>query len=220
MRLRREEDGTAAIEFAIILPVMLVLLLGTFEISRYIYASNQIVHAVSMVGQMASQLPASAKASDVQRIWSAAPLIAPEAGAVARRLGRSVWSDALTVTISNIAFDKSDAACQTDCQYQASVAWSVGQSPLACGTISQGQKLPPTDAIIPTEFFGDGSVILVQAALPYVPQLEGTAGFLDGVARNLTTTLSESSWFLPRNAKRIALSPSAGGGPRSNICPG
>jgi len=214
------EGGAAAIEFAIILPILLVMLLGTFEISQYVHTNNQVVQTVSMVGQMASQLPATAKLSDVQRIWSAAPLIAPESKRVAQRMGRSSWSDALTVTISNIAFQKRDASCQSNCQYDASVAWSVGQSPLACGKVAPGQKLAPTNAVVPNDFFGSGSVLLVQASLPYVPQLDGTAGFLDGVARALTTTLSESSWFLPRNATQIAMLPTGSGSPRSTICPG
>lgn len=211
-------DGSAAIEFAVLLPVLLILLFGTVEISKYVHTTNQIVQTVSLIGQMASQLPGTAKVSDVQRIWSAAPLIAPESKRVAMRLGKSAWTDALMVTITHIVFTKRDASCVSDCEYEANVAWSVGQTPLSCAKLAMGQAIAPTTEIIPPEFFGSGSVLLVQASLPYVPQLDGTAHFLDGVATALTTTLTESSWFLPRNAPRISLSQSAVGSPRFNVC--
>lgn len=215
---RKGRDGSAAIEFSLILPILLILLFGTVEVSKYIHTANQIVQTVSMIGQMASQLPASAKTSDVQRIWSAAPLIVPEAKRVAERLGRSEWSDVLTLTITNIAFTKRNAACETACEYEANVAWSVGQNPVACGKLAPGQAISSTGETVPAEFFGSGSVLLVQASMPYVPQLDGTAHFLHGVADAFTTTLHESSWFLPRSAPRISLSQQATGRPRSNIC--
>ncbi len=220
MAFGASERGVAAIEFAFILPVLLVLLLGTFEISKYIQTNNQVVRTVSMIGQMASQLPASAQAGDVQRIWSAAPLIAPEALRTAERLGRGGWSDALSVTITSIAFTKRDSACQTACEYEGNVAWSVGQSPVACGKIPSGAAVAPTSETIPSELYGSGSVLFVRATLPYAPYLAGTSNFLGGLAGSLTTTMAESSWFLPRNASRIVLSGTGAANPQVRLCPG
>ncbi|MFC0191518.1 TadE/TadG family type IV pilus assembly protein [Aureimonas pseudogalii] len=227
MRLNRrflgfadERDGSVAIEFAMILPVLLILLLGTFEVSKYIQTNNQVVQVVSMVGQMASQLPAAAKVADVQRIWSAAPLIAAEAQRVAVRRKASRWSDVLSLTITSIAFTKRIPSCQTDCQYDGNVSWSVGQAPITCGKIYRGGAIRPTSDVIPDELYGPGSVLHVRASLPYEPYLTGTASFLDGMARALTTTMVESSWFLPRNATNIALSAIGAPNPNFTICPG
>lgn len=218
--LRTDDSGAVAIEFALLLPILLVLLLGTFEISKYIQTNNQVVQTVNMIGQMASQLPASAKAADAQRIWSAAPLIAPEAHRVAERLGSQAWSDVLAVTITSIVFTKRIATCKTNCEYDGNVDWSVGQNAATCGKIRPGEVIRPTSQVIPTALYGEGSVLLVQASLPYGPYLTGTSSFLVGMAQALTTTMSEASWFLPRNASRIALSAVGTASPRFVICPG
>lgn len=219
-RLAVAQGGVAAIEFAFVLPVLLILLFGTFEVSKYIQTNNQVVRTVSMVGQMASQLPANAGSADVQRLWSAAPLIAPEALRIAERRGAADWSDVLSVTITSINFTKRVASCQTNCVYDGDVAWSVGQSPISCGKIPSGTALKPTSAVIPDELYAEGSVLFVRATLPYAPYLTGTAGFLEGLAGALTTTLSEQSWFLPRNAARIVMSGTGAPTPKVQLCPG
>lgn len=215
-----DDAGAVAIEFALILPILLILLLGTFEISKYIQTNNQVVQTVNMIGQMASQLPASAKAAEVQRIWSAAPLIAPEAHRMTERLGARAWSDVLAVTITSIVFTKRIATCETDCAYDGNVDWSVGQNLATCGVIRPGEVIQPTSQVIPAALYGEGSVLLVQASFSYAPYLTGTSSFLGGVARALTTKMAEASWFLPRRASRIALSAVGAASPRFVICTG
>lgn len=61
-RLRRDTAAVSAVEFAILLPIMLLLLLGTFDIARAIDAKNRtslLSHAVSnFVSQHNSITPA------------------------------------------------------------------------------------------------------------------------------------------------------------------
>lgn len=215
------QSGVVAIEFAIVLPIMLVLLLGTFELSKYIQTNNQVVQTVAMVGQMASQMPGSSTVADAQRIWSAAPLIAPESRKTAARMSKASWSDVLSVTISSIVFKKRDASCNENCVYDGYVAWSVGQTPIACGKVPPGAALQPIGVAIPDEIYGPGSVLFVGSTLPYQPYLGGTLSILGDLGNTLTTTMSEASWFLPRNATSITLSTAgAGSTPSYRICPG
>ena len=219
-RFASSSEGTVAIEFAFIAPILLILLLGTFEISKYIQTNNQVVEVVNMVGQMTSQLPAAAKVSEVQRIWSASPLIAPESLRVAANQGAGGWSDVLSVTITSIVFTKRVSSCETDCEYEANVAWSVGQSPTPCGKLPRGSQAQPGVGAVPDEFFREGSVLSVRSTLPYQPYLIGTSSLLGTVGRTLTATMSEGSWFLPRNAPRIVLSAGGASSPRATFCPG
>jgi hypothetical protein len=45
-RLRRQERGTVAIEFAVVFPLFIMMLLGLVEFGRYLWADNTLRHAV------------------------------------------------------------------------------------------------------------------------------------------------------------------------------
>lgn len=57
MRLLRDRSGTAAVEFAIILPVMLLLYLGTFEASHLIMTKRKVESAAEAVGGIVARSP-------------------------------------------------------------------------------------------------------------------------------------------------------------------
>ena len=54
-RLRRDTDAVSAVEFAILLPVMLLLLLGTFDIARAIEVKNKTMLLSRTVSDFVSQ---------------------------------------------------------------------------------------------------------------------------------------------------------------------
>ncbi len=51
----KDEDGVAAVEFALIFPVMLLLLLGAMELSERLYQSSRTVQAASLMGDLVTQ---------------------------------------------------------------------------------------------------------------------------------------------------------------------
>ncbi len=119
IKLLRDRRGFAAGEFALVIPPMLALTFGAIEVSKYYQTSNQVVQVVNMIGQMVSQLPNPVPKQDVQNIWRAAPLIAPESLRLARQLGRSSWDQVLGVTITSVSFVKKVPSCTADCTYEA-----------------------------------------------------------------------------------------------------
>lgn len=61
-RLRRGDDGVALIEFALSLPVLILLSLVTFEVSNYAMLNIKLQHAADSMAQLATmdeQLPAT-----------------------------------------------------------------------------------------------------------------------------------------------------------------
>lgn len=54
-KLRRNEEGVAAIEFALIAPVMLFIYFGLYEIFMLVDADRRVTQAASLVGDLASQ---------------------------------------------------------------------------------------------------------------------------------------------------------------------
>lgn len=215
---RAGTDGSVIVEFALIVPVMLVLILATFEISKFVQTNNQVVQVASITGQMISQLPGQAMVREVQRIWSAAPLIAPEAQRLARRRNAASWDEVLDVTITSVVFRKTESECSTACEYKANVAWSVGRSPRSCGELTM-TKSDGTVGEVPAELVREGSALLVQTSLPYEPSMAGDGGLVSGIVRQLDTRISETGWFQPRNSSRIVVAGPAGSSPDHRLCP-
>ncbi|WP_102957734.1 TadE/TadG family type IV pilus assembly protein [Mangrovicella endophytica] len=200
-RFRKDRRGIAAVEFAVVAPVMLFLSVATIEVSKYYQADNQVVQVANMIGQMVSQLPDEVDASEVQKIWKASPLIAPEAFRTAKQLSLADWNSALAVTITNVAFTQKVPSCTSACEYVANVAWSIGDDPMACGQlIKTSNATPPTQGLVPEVLFMPGSAIFVTAKLRYKPHL-GTDFFT-------SDAISEAAWFRPRNTTLIRVTPS------------
>lgn len=64
--LRRTESGVAAIEFALLLPLLLILFFGSFEVARYIVHSRKLDNAVSDIGLLISREGVLRDSSDVE----------------------------------------------------------------------------------------------------------------------------------------------------------
>ena len=58
LNFRAAKDGVAAVEFALIAPIMIALYLGLVEISLIIQADKAVSHATNVAGDLASQVPA------------------------------------------------------------------------------------------------------------------------------------------------------------------
>lgn len=50
-RLRNDQRGVAAVEFALVAPILLMMLLGSFEVARALQARNALREAVGSVGR-------------------------------------------------------------------------------------------------------------------------------------------------------------------------
>ena len=67
---RRSERGSAAVEFAILLPVLILLLFGIIEFS-IAYNHQQGLHAAAREGARVAALPQSTQTSVIDRVRSA-----------------------------------------------------------------------------------------------------------------------------------------------------
>jgi Flp pilus assembly protein TadG len=54
-RFRRDKSGLSAVEFALILPIMVVLYLGGFEVSEAVIINHKVTHATSVLGDLVAQ---------------------------------------------------------------------------------------------------------------------------------------------------------------------
>ena len=67
-RLRRDQRGAAAVEFAILAPVMIALYFGLVETSEAVLAERKADHAASAIGDLVAQSSGTLTSSDLADI--------------------------------------------------------------------------------------------------------------------------------------------------------
>ncbi|HEY4856989.1 MAG TPA: TadE/TadG family type IV pilus assembly protein [Xanthobacteraceae bacterium] len=130
-RLCRDQDGMSAVEFAMVLPLMLTLYLGAVEISQAVGVDRKVTLTSRTVADLASQ-SSSLASSDMQNILNASSaVIAP------------YDQSQLKVTVSEVNIDNNG---------NATIAWSctLGGAAHAVGsavTLPSGLKIANTSLI-------------------------------------------------------------------------
>lgn len=140
-RLRRDRDGAAAVEFAIIVPMMLVLFFGTVELSNGVAVDRKVTLVAHTLSDLTSQ-STSVASSDFTNIFAA--------------------SSAIMTPYPNSPVQSVISEVKVDANGNATVAWSVASnaSPLTTG---QAITLPTGLAVANTY------LILGQATYTYTP---------------------------------------------------
>lgn len=141
MRRRRDlgsdEGGMAAIEFALLAPVFVMLYLGLAELTMALMAERRVAHAASVMGDLVAQTP-QIKQSEVTDVFtvggsimnpfSATPLHIRITGVTADVNGtpKVVWSQGsgmtalsanATVTVPNNLLAAGDSVVEAEVQY-------------------------------------------------------------------------------------------------------
>lgn len=79
-RLRRDTSGLSALEFAIILPVMLTSILGAVEVSNGMLADRKVTQVTSTIADLTSQ-DTELQTQELRDIWAAGAAIMYPMGA-------------------------------------------------------------------------------------------------------------------------------------------
>jgi Flp pilus assembly protein TadG len=191
--LLRDARGLVAIEFALVFPAMLVMLMGMYDASAGMIAYRRVTDAAETAAVMATELsvqlsnngttcfsapctsltPAQAKQAS-SAIYGMMPNLYSQAGAV------------FSVTMSAISYNVSPKNCvpsgTTTCSYTPNVAWSVvlsyGSTSIngvpvnrPCGSpIQVAQTATPTRNTVPTLGMSPlSSILIVDVAYVYNP---------------------------------------------------
>jgi Flp pilus assembly protein TadG len=102
-RLAGDERGVSAVEFAMLLPLMLTLYLGTVEVSQGIAADRKVTLTARTVADLVAQVSSINNADMTNSLNAASAVIAPFSSAN------------LTVTVTSVTIDAAS---------KATVAWS------------------------------------------------------------------------------------------------
>jgi Flp pilus assembly protein TadG len=173
--LRGDRGGVAAVEFAIVLPFMLVLYIGGVELGDGLAIQVKVTDTTHIVADLVTQQTTSTTKAMVDTILGASSAtMAPYTSAP--------YSAAnLVVTVSEVSTNASGAA---------TVTWSDSLN---------GTKRPVGQVMtLPTQLAGQAniSLILGEVSYLYTPNL--------GYNIVGTVTISDSYYLFPRNSASIA----------------
>lgn len=213
----RRTDAVAAVEFAIILPLMLFIYMGTASITEAVSASRSVVILARTLSDITSQQPASVNLTDstVQDIFgSATAVLAP------------FPTTGLKMTLSNVEF-VANAASTGSNGYDAKTRWTVGWNTSSTLRPCSGNPLltpvangtAPSPSTIPVGLYSSGFLIVADVTYTYTP----TFGIFswDFVNRRAGTgwspsfTMTRTTYMRPRQTDNIRYD-SAGS---ATICP-
>jgi Flp pilus assembly protein TadG len=170
-RFFKDRSGIAATEFAVIVPIMLVMFFGTIEFSSGLAVDRNVSLAARAIANLTSQ-GTQATSSDLTNYFLAGGLImSPYASP--------------NMTISELYIDPSSG--------NARVQWSQGQAPRGISSVvaipsSLIARNPTTNAINPSQY-----VILSEVNTVYTP----TIGY---VMAKSGVTLSDVAYAIPRQS--------------------
>ena len=148
LRLRRwardiadDTTGVSAVEFALVLPLMLTLFLGGAEVAQAISASRKVTLVSRTVADLASQYSTISEANMTNLLNASAAVISPFS------------SSALSVTVSQVKIDANG---------NASIDWSKTRN----GTVRSGSVTLPEALKVPNTW-----LIWSEADYSYTPAI-------------------------------------------------
>jgi Flp pilus assembly protein TadG len=188
-RVMTDRRGVAAVEFALIAPILLALYFLTVEFTQAIDADKKVGRIASMSADLITQQQDSTTRADVDAILQIG-------GAILQPYNRS--SPTITATAIQITNDATPRPL---------IVWS---RMLSNGTSSAGPVAAGTQTTVPGNLLVAGSFLIkVEAQLPYKPLLTWTAdakASLGLTAAFSTINMDQVYYLRPRMSQTISCS--------------
>lgn len=151
-RLHRNEDGMGAVEFALLVPMLLVVYLTAFELTIGFSVAKRATSSASTVADLITQKEKVSKA------------YLATMGDVAKSIFVPYNSDGLTLKITGIAIDASS---------KAKVAWSWANNGTTPYVVNSTATVP-TAMISPSTFLVRSELSIPHELVMYLPDFEGS----------------------------------------------
>ncbi len=157
--LRSARAGLAAVEFALVAPVLLTFFLGTIDLSKALITRRRLEFAARATTEIASTTAAQSLAQNILTntgAWQATTA----AFALFPAWATKSLAPVFTVTLSSVSFTATPSNRTQGCSYSAAVTWSLandlGQPQLrACGALAAApDTAPPSYTTLPAGNFG------------------------------------------------------------------
>ena len=225
-RFLRDRRAVSAIEFALILPVLLILMLAGTQLVTYVNASRKVGLVAQSISQMISQaMPpagstvATVNATDLHFSFDSALVLFPYLMKDGPRQGLQWWQD-IAITYAAVAFTQTASNCtggDLSACYTGAVVWTSSGTtggnyrPCTVPQLPAADTAPPSRTTLPRSVFGPGSIVAVDVVFNFKPTFG--ARFIPAVR------IARSMYVQPRYATLVNFDP-AGNDGIAVKCPG
>ncbi len=192
------EAGAVVVEFALIMMIMPLIIIGFSQVARAAILAHKIQLVATVMGQILSQKDV-VTAGDVQSAWKASLLIVPDLWDDSMRRNTD-WRELVEPAVSSIKFVRvtGDGAYSTDYDGVVDWSWAYDQNNRRCvgaKTKRGTAKERPLPYTLPAELFGPGTIVAVEIRYNYAPIIPLYGN------RELTAT----AYFKPRLVDEISV---------------
>jgi Flp pilus assembly protein TadG len=196
----RSREGLAALEFALIAPILISMIAGLYDVTTAFIAWRRVTAAALAIGEIATG-EASSTAVGINVLNQTQALAAASAvyPYLPNLLGGS--PPGFGVTLSSIVMTPTPSGCTTACSYTAHVAWSgvfEGTGTVRpCDTVqgtsvisSVSDTAPPSPATLPQDMFSPAPLLVVDVTYTFQPL------FFTFITGNIA--MAQTSYLSPR----------------------
>jgi hypothetical protein len=198
----RAENGVAAIEFALVLPLLVVMFMGTVELSRYYLIFKRVSNTAASMVQILSTSEKMRPETELNFIASSLYVI-PTIESDTKAAGGGMWG-AHNVSIASVEFVSKVKGCtHANCKFDALVRYTYSVDPelkRPCGTLRQESNASRLDRnSLPSSIYGAGGTLVVDISYSFKP-LFGSRFFKE-------RTMFVSSFMAPRYLPVVPFGP-------------
>ena len=204
MEFWRARQAISAVEFSLVLPLLVTLMLGSVETARLITFARRVTQVSNTMVEMLAQnqannpnetvnMPSSVTYIDLHFAIDSTMVIFPEILKDAAQKGIS-WKNDISISMASVYFKPNPSTCTSNCTYTANVVWNSGPNKRTCGVplTAASDTSAPSKTTLPADTFGPGSLIVVDIVFNYTP--------IFGSGLFGTITIPRSAYLAPRNA--------------------
>ena len=199
-KFARARSAVAALEFAIIMPVLVIFMLGGAEVARFVYVSRTMTNLANSLATLVAERTTALNFNDIVFDFYSTVVTSPFLLSDAASRG-TTWNYDVALTMSSVIFTPTKSGCTSGCTYTGQVAWSVN-SPIAAqrsctvAPVPAADTAPPSLATLPKDAFTAGSMIVADVVYNYTPI------FGSGIFSNFT--IRRSFYLQPRYQTSIS----------------
>ena len=210
----RARQAIAATEFALVLPLLVILMLGSVEAARLIVSARKVTLVATTAVEMLTQ-NGTGKINyvDLHFATDSTMVIFPQILQDAAQKGIS-WKNDISVSMASVVFTPNPSTCTSNCSYNANVVWNSGPNKRTCGVllVSATDTATPSNTKLPADVFGPGSIIVVDVLFNYTP--------IFGLGLFGTIPIARSAYLAPRYVPLIKYAVVSGDDGVGAECPG
>jgi Flp pilus assembly protein TadG len=172
MKMNIDRCGLAALEFALVTPVLITLAMGLYDLVAATTTWWHLTQAAQAIGQIASSTAANPNQTNTltkTQAYNASTAIYPLVPQLTSN-SASIFS----VVLTGVVFTPTVAGCTASCQYTAAVAWSHTLLGIAaarsCGALlSVADSAAPSPATLPADMFSSAPLLVVDVSFTFQP---------------------------------------------------